>query len=318
MNKVLRIDETTGAIAGPSGRNRPAPLPDRLVLGMPHLNPAGLSETWLLKELGHRHWFMLAQMAGMPTPCFRDADGEPVYAAFCALSITHGDFAAARENDVLILASRLARVSRTQVASRHILTIEGRCIGEVELVSAFVRRAPNGGNHSVARITVDGLPAVEADSPIRTLSRLAVDFRAGRVDWHLGFDTSASTALASSIFEPCPSQDFNGAGFLYFTSYLSFVDRAEWLFDRQSALSASTVRRDVFFRANVDPGESILVELLDVRPMEAALAHRCRIKRCGDGGTIADIFSIRTSNAGGYSSNEPRIGCPLWPLKTSA
>ena len=318
MNKVLRIDETAAAIAGPPGRSRPAPLPDRLVLGMPHLNPAGLSETWLLKELGHRHWFMLAQMAGMTAPSFRDDDGELVYAAFRALSISRGNFGSARENDILALSSNLARVSRTQIASRHTMTIDGRLIGEVEMVSAFVRRSPNGGNHGVARVTVDGLPAVEARTPTGSLAQLAADFRAGRVELHLGFATGAASALASSIFEPCPSQDFNGAGFLYFTSYLSFVDRAEWLFDRQSALSASTVQRDVFFHANIDPGESILVEMLDVRPMEAAFAHRCRIRRCGDGGTIADIFSIRTTSAGEYPPNARRIGCPTRPLATSA
>lgn len=304
MNKLLRVDKAASRIASLPASRFPslaaAPLPSSIILGMPHLCRTGLSETWLLKELGHRHWFMLAQMAGMTTPNFRDGDGEPVYAAFRALSISGGDFSSARENDVLTLSSRLARVSRTQVASRHIMTICDRSIGEVEMVSAFVRRSPNGSNHSVARVVVDGLPAIEAGMPIRSLARLATDFRAGRVEAHLGFATGAGDALASSIFEPCPSQDFNGAGFLYFTSYLSFVDRAEWLFDRQYALSASTVRRDVFFHANVDPGESILVELIDVRPMEAALAHRWRIRRCGVGGTIADIFSIRTSSAGEY------------------
>jgi len=299
MNKMLRLDETAGAIAGAPGRNRPAPLPDRLVLGMPHLTPAGLSETWLLKELGHRHWFMLADMAGMRTPCFRDDDGEPVYAAFCALSISGGDFGATRENDILTLSSGLARVSRTQIASRHVLTIEGRGIGEVELVSAFVRRGPNGGNHSVARIAVDGLPTVEAETRIGRLSRLAADFRAGRVGRHLGFDTGAGSVLASAIFEPCPSQDFNGAGFLYFTSYPAFVDRAEWQFDRQRALGATTLVRDVFFRGNIDPGEAIRVVCLGTRPLEGAFAHHCRIERCSDGGCLADVFSIRTARAGG-------------------
>lgn len=297
MDRTVRVDQVTQSLVQPflprSPPLSPSGLPDTVILGMPHLSAAGLSEVWLLKELGHRHWFLLAEAAGMRTPDFRDDAGEPVYAAFCALSIRGGDFGSVRENDVLALSSDLVRLSRTQVASRHRLAVNGRPAGVVDLISTFVRRAAGGGNHTVVRITVDGLPPARSTAPGADLAALAAAFRAGRVGAHMGFAPAASTELACATFEPCPGQDFNGAGFLYFTSFLAFVDRAEWQFDRQNALGATSVRRDVVYRGNIDPGEAIRVSLLGMRPMARGFAHHCRIARRTDGAVIADVFSFR-------------------------
>ena len=68
----LEIDRILGG--GPA---MPA-LSDEIVLGMPHLCLGGLSETWLIKECGHRHWLLLAQATGRAVPNFCDAAGDPV------------------------------------------------------------------------------------------------------------------------------------------------------------------------------------------------------------------------------------------------
>ena len=68
----------------------PHPMPtrqDRLRLGMMHLSPNGLSEQWLLRHLGDRHWDLIAAAVGQEGIAFRDADGAQVYAAFCATSL---------------------------------------------------------------------------------------------------------------------------------------------------------------------------------------------------------------------------------------
>src|SRR6266571_179057 len=106
-------------------RHGASPLPNVIVLGMPHLCLGGLSETWLLKECGHRHWLMLAQAAGRALPGFRDAAGDPVYAAFVAVSVRDGELDAAREHDELGFASRLTRISRTRFMSVHRLSVRG-------------------------------------------------------------------------------------------------------------------------------------------------------------------------------------------------
>lgn len=287
MNVAVSPDALLSEASAPT-------IAESVLLGMPQLSLSGLSESWLLKDLGHRHWMLLAHLAGRPVPDFRDVDGAPVYAAFCALSVKGADFAALGENDRLTIVSDISRVSRTQSASRHRLSVAGKPVGEVELVSAFVRRASGGGNHTVARVALDAFPPPVAP---RTdgLAALAAELRSGRCERHFGFDLHATEAEASAAFEidPCPAQDFNGAGFLYFSSFVGFVDRAEWHFDGRRAPRATTLARDVFFHGNIDPGERLRVRWLAARRGEGRLVHRCLLERAGDGTRLAEAFTLR-------------------------
>lgn len=276
----------------------PAPVvEDTVLLGMPQLCLGGLSETWLLKELGHRHWMGLARLAGRAVPDFRTADGAPVYAAFSALAVENADFASLGENDRLTLRSQLRRISRTQCASRHDLTCCGRAVGTVNLVSAFVRRAPGGGNHTVARVALDGLPAPalpEMGLGEPGLAARAADFRNGRLaaDARFGFGPCRDQEAVVEI-DPCPAQDFNGAGFLYFSSFVAFIDRAEWQFDGRRAPLATTRAREVYFHGNIDPGERVVVRRLKGERQAGELFHHCRLERAGDGTRLADAFTRR-------------------------
>ena len=62
-----------------------------IVLGMPQLCLGGLSETWLLKDIGHRHWTLLGYALGQSLPEFEDASGAAVHAAFSAVALRQGD-----------------------------------------------------------------------------------------------------------------------------------------------------------------------------------------------------------------------------------
>jgi probable biosynthetic protein (TIGR04099 family) len=270
---------------------------ETILLGMPQLCLNGLSENWLLKQLGHRHWMMLARLAGQSSPSFVDERGAPVYAAFCALSIRDAEFFAARENDCLLVSSRLRRLSRTQMLSRHELAIAGRKIGAVDMLSTFVRRTSKG-NHGVHRFEAPGLPPVAPMSGDDHLAACAARFRSGRARTHRGFVMDGRRALATARFEPCPSQDFNGAGFLYFSSFIAFIDRAEWLFARDEAAKATTRQREIFFSGNLDPGESLTVKLLDKRMENGAFVHYCEIRREQDHAVMAHVFTVRDVDRG--------------------
>jgi probable biosynthetic protein (TIGR04099 family) len=266
--------------------------PQTFLLGMPQLCLNGLSETWLLKELGHRHWMMLARLVGQASPSFVDERGAPVYAAFCAVSIRDAEFFAAHENDRLVVSSRIRRVSRTQMFSRHELTIAGRKIGEVDMISAFVRRMREG-NHGVVRFEAPGLPPVSPMNGDDNLAACAARLRSGRARTHRGFVIDGRKALATARFDPCPSQDFNGAGFLYFSSFVAFIDRAEWIFARDQAAWATTRQRDIFFSGNLDSGESLSVDLKETRTEGGAFAHHCEIRCEQDQAVMAHVFSVR-------------------------
>jgi probable biosynthetic protein (TIGR04099 family) len=283
---MLEIDRILGG--GP-------PLPaveDGIVLGMPHLSLGGLSETWLLKECGHRHWFMLAEVAGRAVPDFRDAAGDPVYAAFVAVSVRDARFDAAREHDELGFDSRLARTSHTQFMSRHRLAVRGCEIGEVVMTSVFVKRTQAGLNRSIARVDVPGLPPVERAGDFAADATTVAALRREAWKEHLGFARADAPALDRFVIDPCPSQDFNGADFLYFASFQAFVDRAEWAFFRPDPRT-TTRRRDVVFHGNIDPGDRVAVVPRAARHGKGTLAHWCRVEREGDGVQLADVFTAR-------------------------
>jgi probable biosynthetic protein (TIGR04099 family) len=276
-----------------SRRTASSPLPDAVVLGMPHLCMVGLSETWLLKECGHRHWFMLAEAAGIAIPDFRDPAGEPIYAAFLSVSVRHAAFDTVREHDRLVFASRLTRISRTRFMSVHQLVVSGRPIGEIAMTSTFVRRTRRGENHSIARIEVAALRRVEIDLESAAREAETAASRSSRLHAHLGFEKAKARVLSRFIIDPCPVQDFNGADFLYFASFLAFVDRAEWAFFRQRAPLPTTRRRDIIYRRNIDLGQRVVVSLLQFRRDAQFLEHSCRLEREQGGLTIAEIFTVR-------------------------
>ncbi len=286
MNEMVLPRLLADRLAGPADAFRQESA-GSVRLGMPQLSGVGLSETWLLKELADRHWMMLAHAVGLDAPDFRDELGHPVYAAFCAVRIEEARFELARENGRLGVASSICRVSRTQVLSRHALDLDGLRAGVVEMVSTFVKRT-GASNHSIARVPVAGL--VPIDVLAADLPTLAAAFRGGRVRSHLGFDLTAKReGEAAETFQPCPAQDFNGAGFLYFTSFLGFVDRTEWQLEQRRIEPLR--RREVHYYGNVDAGEDLRVELLASR--DGGLSRWWQIRRAGSSVPLADVFTQR-------------------------
>jgi probable biosynthetic protein (TIGR04099 family) len=283
---VLEIDCILGG--GPAA---PA-VSDVTVLGMPHLCLGGLSETWLLRECGHRHWLLLAQAAGRAVPDFCDSAGAPVYAAFVAVTVRHARFDAAHEHDELTFDSRLTRISRTRFMSVHRLAVRGRSVGEVVMTSVFVKRMQAGLNRSIARVEVSGLPPVEPAPEFADYAAMVASMRRGHWAEHLGFTHADAAALDRLVIDPCPAQDFNGADFLYFSSFQAFVDRAEWAFLRPNP-RATTRRRDVVYHGNIEPGDRVAIVLRAVRRGAGTLGHWCSIAREDDAAPLADIFTLR-------------------------
>lgn len=278
MNALSRFAAVDRPVSGG------VPASETALLGMPQLSAAGLSESWLLKELGHRHWMMLATAAGTDVPDFRDEGGQPVYAAFCAVRIDAARWHLARENGRLGMSSVLSRLSRTQMLSRHDLVLDGRAAGTVEMISVFVTRTGDS-NHSIARVPIDGLRPIDAAGA--DLAHIAAGLRRRRIDRHRGFDLPGGIAEAVFQFDPCPAQDFNGAGFLYFTSFLAFVDRSEWRLDRSQPGSAR--QREAYFYGNLDPGEGLEVALKADHREDRS--RWWQVRRSGGGPVLADVFT---------------------------
>lgn len=279
MNLAFR----TPVLHEPSSRDLMArALDPHLLIGMPHLTPSGLSETWLMKELGHRHWLMLARDMGMDNADFRTAGGDEAYAAICATSLTAARLDLVRANDILTIRSGLSTITRTQTATTHDLFVDSRHIGRVELISAFVHREIEGRNQSLARVAVRR-PEQPPFEPNR-LATTAADMRNGRIETYWGVAANATKPLRSFQFDPSPSQEFNGAGLFYFAEFQALADRAldAWFPNRRPL-----VRREVFFLGNIEKNESIFFDLIGCSDGDAVIHGQIRR---GTGDLIARIF----------------------------
>ncbi|HEY0219537.1 MAG TPA: Pnap_2097 family protein [Afipia sp.] len=258
---------------------------------MPHLSLTGLSENWLLKECGHRHWFLLAEAAGKSVPDFRDAAGDQTYAVFRAVAIRNARFDQVAENDDLHFTSNLSRISRTQFTSLHHLTCRGQKIGEIEMISSFVKRTVAGVNRSVARVELKAFPFA-GDVASSALADVAGEFWNGNWIEHRGFSRSQSGHSGELVVRPNPSLDFNGAGFLYFASFPALADRAEWE-TLDVGPSLTTTSREIFYYGNIEPGEKVVVSIKALRPKGEGFSHWCDLHRECDKAKLADVFTIR-------------------------
>lgn len=219
-----------------------------ILLGMPHLTPFGLARTWLLKELGHRHWLLLASRLGQDDADFRTPDGQEAYAAISALKID-ALLSRARANAVLSIESEIYAVSDTRTESAHTLSIDGCAIGTVVLQSVFVART-GSDNRSLRRSVVRHF---RTSGPVRE-SLLTQDIAALRL-WS-GPESGPDREMH---FQPCPFEEFNGAGLFYFAEYVGLIGRAFCQWEGPSAAARLDRPLAMLFHGNIDAGDKLRV-----------------------------------------------------------
>jgi probable biosynthetic protein (TIGR04099 family) len=158
-------------------------------------------------------------------------------------------------------------------------------IGEVELVSTFIRRTREADNQSIARVALPGLPlSVPAE---HALTATASALRSGKVETHFGLPANGEKRLRGFRFKPDLLQEFNGAGLFYFAQFQAIVDRAFEHWFPGDATFLDITERQVFFSGNTRPGEALLIELMALDKSERAAL--CRIRR-EDGKVIGRVF----------------------------
>jgi probable biosynthetic protein (TIGR04099 family) len=239
-----------------------------ILLGMPQLDACGLSENWLQKTCGDRHWQALARLIGRSPADWRDTRGDRVYAAFGYLRLSRARLDTAREGARLAVTTQLQAAGRIQAHSRHRLSMQGQPIAVLDLLSSFVARAAPGSNRTVRRIEgllTGGTPSAEAVA-------LQERARALRTSWGAGTGRRGPAL----VVHPCPRHDFNGAGLLYFASFGAWVDRALWQWGHLTPRLRVT-ERECSFLGNADPGEAMCVRLVSAEADGPTLRWRLQL-----------------------------------------
>jgi probable biosynthetic protein (TIGR04098 family) len=280
----------------------PPEVPRRLRVGMPHLDLAGLSENWLWRHAGDLHWEAISRRLAAASHELESDEGQRLYPTFVAVRARYQrPLAWVRENDRLDAAIEVVPCGRACAHGRFAAGVRGRRF-ELELLSTFAVRGAGSLKMALpaARLAARWTDA-EAEPPIARLARAA---RRGLplVDDFCGPSLEPpGPALGRLTYEPSPYADYNGAGLLYFASYVTIADTAERQLIRSIgppprpdwALATSPVRRDVFYYANLPLGAPLIVELLALERAPDRVRTRVRLRRADDDSRIADLVTER-------------------------
>lgn len=215
---------------------------------MAQLSPFGLSEQWVLRDAGDRHWSLIADAMGQGQAVFTDDSGQPIYAAFCTTSLELGP-ARPQLGERIEISATLHAVSAARIGSSHVLRRDGQVVARLLMISTFVGRDESGSNRRIVRrapLRAPDLPS--APEPLAALdARSRKVARALRYQMHKTFDGCVT---------PVPSLDFNAAGLLYFPTFSRLAETVR-------PANGSLRGREIVYMGNIDPGDGICLRQAD-------------------------------------------------------
>lgn len=329
-------------VDGPGGRRGSPDSPRRLRVGMPQLDAGGLSESWLLRHAGDLQWEAIARHLGVSTDEIRGESGVRLYPTVVAVRGRYpASLAAVKENDVLDMSVEVVPAGRACACGRIVTRFaaaEGSANGDHDLPREVSRRGAGAGAAGEQVLALEllttfavregGAGALRMMPPGPALARrwstpegippaIARLARAARREERvddafagpaLARAASGAISLGSIDYEPSPYADYNGAGLLYFASYVTIADTAERQLVRRLglaenagedapaidwALGTSAVRRDVYYYENLPLGGALTAALLGFEREASSVTTHLRLVRAGDGRRMADIVTRR-------------------------
>lgn len=253
-------------------------------IGMPQMALSGLSERWLLQELGDFHWDLIMRGLGTSSGALRDGNGDRLYATFTRIRYesTH-PFSAFAENERLTLEGSLRRQGAGVFLGEFVLRGDGKEIAAT-LMSSFSRRAGADSGNDL----VKGQPVIPDDC------------RIGELDGHVPFideyrqrrKESGEASLFDCPYRLNPYTDINGVGLLYFAAFPTISDTCELLFRDEGngwAERASPIARDISYFANCDLDEELRFDVLaDISGPDEA-STETTLSRSSDGRRMCRI-----------------------------
>jgi probable biosynthetic protein (TIGR04098 family) len=225
-------------------------IEERIEIGMPQMALSGLSEGWLLRNLGHLHWRLIADSLEMRPADISDNEGNRLYPTFTRVRfVSSQPLSAYREGENLLFTARLSRHGASFMFST--IAVEGDSGRSVsaELMSTFAHRGAGGGNAELLR----SQPAASAHCRAPRLDEMpsfGLVYQERRRD-----SRAAREVLARAAYDILPQHDINGVGLLYYAAYPLIADICQMRSRGEGpgwAAETSTVERDTCYFANAD------------------------------------------------------------------
>lgn len=281
-------------------------------INMPQMAVIGLSENWLFRYSGDRHWQALCESLGTPSHELMDSEGNRLYPSFVAIRTRYSiPSSAVVENETFEVGTTLSRYGNAIFTSENMFHNK-RCRLHIEMVTKFVARRFEGQN----KLRNSSLrPEVISSAPEQDLPHpLLKSFQMMKSCTTKSYAVNSKEIFDDPKFQPQvnivvnPYIEFNGAGLLYFASYPTIADQVERLLvnehelglgDRDWAFAAGTVARDIFYFGNLDVGEDICGTMksfaLDNDSTHGRIVKiHTSLANAGSGAVLAEIYTIKS------------------------
>lgn len=268
-------------------------------VNMPQMALGGLSESWLLKEMGDFHWFQLCE--GLNTKSFdlTDQTGERLYATFVRIKHESKDsLAAFQENEKVEMGGSMTRFGSSMYFSKNAIFNDNKRI-DFNMMTTFSSRGRDN-----SKLT-KGKPNSRIQNDIIELNDMpdfGQKYRMIRkqVDHSLQLSGVNFKMIEHSIFEfdydINPYHDINGVNLLYFAAYPIISDFCEFNYIKKEKdfSRTNTIARDVFYFSNCNIDDNILYKLNEFELLENNRAKiQSTLIRKSDNKTLAKIFTIK-------------------------
>lgn len=272
---ILAYGDGTSAPSADAASTGSAHIAD-YVIGMPQMAVAGLSESWLFKEIGDQHWNLITAGLGKPSSELVDGNNNRLYATFTRLRLTGThSLRMFRENERLAMSGAISRYGAGIFLGSYAFEAGSRRI-TVDVASSFARRGTADSNDGLQK----GQPDIPDDCPIPLLT----DKPAFIQEYQAARREPPRPALFERDYAINPYHDINGVGLLYFAAYPMISDTCELdLVGRGNhwALESSTIARDILYFANSDIDQTLHYAVHDRRQGDDSFHASATISRAG-------------------------------------
>ncbi len=287
-------------------------------LNIPQLLSGGLSENWLLKELGDIHWSMISESLETKTNEIIDSNGERLYASFVRLQWSSNEsLFSFKENDDILIEGEISLYGNKMFFSDDTIVSGSKEIS-ASLMSVFSSRK-SGNNQKLSK----GKPLNSDQAKLRKHKELP-DFAKGFFDAktylfstpeekNQELDTVSfyqtkfpieSTPIFSKRYIIDPYDDINGVGLLYFASYSKINDKCERFYFQENASknqdlknwaeSSYCIARDIHYYGNANANEELVYALEDCKYLDQdKIQLSSSLRRTKDGQLIAKIYTVK-------------------------
>ena len=276
------------------------------IINMPQMALTGLSESWVMKEIGNCHWQMLCDDIELKSNEIFDEFGNRLYPAFVRITVEGNsslkDF---RENDYLDISGTIQQINSMLYCSTIHLQCDDRSM-KCLLTTSFTSRDNESDNTKLTK----GVPRARDDSKIDTIADMPkhvleiIKYKKSKVK-NIALGNHSFDLTDEFIFEHFynlnPYADINGVGLLYYAAYPVISDVCELEYFNKTAESAihwalrsATIARDIIYLGNCNIDDVIYYHLNSYQMIDDnKVALQSSLYRKSDNAPIAKLFTIK-------------------------